>query len=69
MGETQANTASGLMEGLLTLLLSDKLNLSVTGETGKKRSPKAGKQRDPSETERKARRARRRRKGKPIKTH
>jgi hypothetical protein len=57
------------MEGLLTLLLSDKLNLSVTGETGKKRSPKAGKQRDPSETERKARRARRRRKGKPIKTH
>jgi len=37
-------SGSSIMEGLLTLLLSDKLNLSVTGETaGKERSPEADK--------------------------
>ncbi len=37
-------SGSSIMEGLLTLLLSDKLNLSVTGETaGKERSPEAEK--------------------------
>jgi len=35
-------SGSSIMEGLLTLLLSDKLNLPVTGETaGKERSPEA----------------------------
>jgi uncharacterized membrane protein YqiK len=37
-------SGSSIMEGLLTLLLSDKLNLSVSGESaGKERSPEAEK--------------------------
>lgn len=37
-------SGSNIMEGLLTLLLSDKLNLSVSGESaGKERSPEADK--------------------------
>ncbi|GAP13012.1 uncharacterized protein conserved in bacteria [Longilinea arvoryzae] len=40
-------SGSSIMEGLLTLLLSDKLNLAVTGETaGKERSPEADKLRE-----------------------
>jgi uncharacterized membrane protein YqiK len=37
-GENGAS-GSSIMEGLLTLLLSDKLNLSVTGESTKERNP------------------------------
>lgn len=39
-------SGSNIMEGLLTLLLSDKLNLSVSGETGKERNPEADKLRE-----------------------
>jgi uncharacterized membrane protein YqiK len=46
-GEKDGGSTSGsVMEGLLTLLLSDKLNLAVTGEPQKERSEDAKKLRD-----------------------
>ncbi|TLN23700.1 flotillin family protein [bacterium] len=43
-GSEGGASGSNIMEGLLTLLLSDKLNLSVSGESaGKERSPEADK--------------------------
>ncbi len=39
-------TSSSIMEGLLTLLLSDKLNLAVTGEAKKEQNPEIDRLRD-----------------------
>ena len=40
-GSDSSATGSSIMEGLLTLLLSDKLGLDVKGEVAKERSPEA----------------------------